>query len=177
MPKLTRPTFIEAVRDLRMLAERNFVKDEYLHGCLVAVDQMSRQHFFMQGPEDDPRIHASGFVPIPGPWTDHLPKIEAHLRAWKAVAAILIGEGWMVADDDALETLRMDIHPHEHPMKNEVAMVVGVWPREHVAFGYRAIIERDERGQNPHLSDFEEFGTGNPDMIGTWLSSLLPQPH
>lgn len=177
MPKLTRSTFIAAVGDLWGLAQRNFDKDGYVHGCLVAVDSMSRQHFFMHGPVDDPRILANGIVPVPGPWLDHLPQIEAQLREWKTVAAIMVGEAWKVSGEYAVDVISMDLAPNERPVKTEIVFVAGFWPREHVALVHQGVIERDEHGENARLRPIEDAGPEDSEVLVSWLSRLLPQPH
>lgn len=179
MPKLTRHQFLIAVDDVWGGARRNFEKDKVVHGHLVAFDAKGHGKYFLHGHPDDPNLVQKGIIGIPGPWHEHLPLLAAEFHAHRAVAAILVGEAWIGTDEAALDMVRMGLAPHEHPMKDEVAFVAGLWPREYAMRSHYAIIERDEQGQNPRLGEDREFG-GPPDsvaVVGTWLAEMLPRPY
>jgi hypothetical protein len=178
MPKLTRPMFTDAVAGLWNVALRNFDRDHTVHGTLVALDAMSRQRFFMHAPENDPLVLKKGFVPVPGPWHEHLPLLEREFKAHKAVAGILIGEAWTGQQEVARDMLRMNIAPHEHPLKDEIVFVVGCYPREFLTTGFQAVITRDEKGENPQLAEARPMvESGGIVVMATWLVDLLPRPH
>lgn len=179
MPKLTREKFLLAVDDVWGGARRNFDKHKVVHGHLVAFNAMGHGKYFLQGDPDDPNLTSKNIVGVPGNWADHLPLLAAEFHAHRAVAAMLVGEAWTVREDLAVETIRMDLLPHEHPMKDEIAFVVGLWPREYAARGRYAVIERDERGENPRLGEDREFEgpPGAVTVFATWLAEILPKPH
>lgn len=177
MPKLSRDVFLRALDDLWHSSENNFAKHGAVHGHMVALDAMGRQLYFMQAPAGAPEATTRGIIPIPGPWLDHLDVIRAAFREHKAVAAILVGEAWMSRGDVGMETIRMNISPSDHPMSDEIAFVVGAWPREYIASGHYAVIVRDDRGENGRLSEPIAIGEGPAEFIVSWLGALLPQPH
>lgn len=178
MPKLTRPMFADGVAGLWEVALRNFARDHAVHGTLVALDAMARQRYFMHAPEGDPLVTQKGFIPVPGPWLEHLPLIEREFKAHKAVAAVLIGEAWTGKDEVAVDMLRMNIAPHEHPLKDEFVFVVGCYPREFLMTGHQAVIERDERGENPRLANHRPLvESSGMTVMASWLVDLLPRPH
>lgn len=177
MPRLTRTTFIESISDLWLLALENFHRDQALHGVLIAFNAKGEMQFLMHAPDGDAEVLAQGFVPVPGPWQDHLDLVGSALAEHQAVAAVMIGEAWTARDETAAEIVRMNIDVHEHPMREETIFLVGLWPREFVASGYRAAITRGDRGENPQLSDASNFRDGPALALVSWLAELLPAPH
>lgn len=174
---LTRAAFIPSVDDVWEIAMRSFDRDKVLDSHVAALNLRGELLYFTPCPDPDTAtgLAAQGFVPVPGPWRDHLGLIKAEFIRHKAVAAIFVGEARAVQDPCADETLRRDINHSEQPMPGEVAFCFGFWPRERVAIGNIATIERDSQGECPRLVH-QRRETGVETGLAAWLPDLLPQP-
>lgn len=178
MAQLTRDLFKGGVEDLWELVKSQFAKDGVVHSRLVGLDARSRQTYFMSVARDGSQsdaVLARGWVPVPGPWIDNVDLIKAVFSERKLVAAILVAEAWVASNDTAFEAARMNIAPHEHPMKSEIVFALGSWPREYLTTGYVADIERDDHGNGTLIN--EASMTDDSLIFGAWLDEVLPKPH
>lgn len=182
MAKLTRPMFLTAVDDVWGGVQASFARDQRIHSHLIALDAKAEMKYFLSGADpDDRQLVAKGIVGVPGPWHEHLPLLAAEFHAHRAVAALLVAEAWWTTGEAALETVRMDIAPSEHPLKDEIVFVVGLWPREYAARSRYAVIDRGDGRQPPRLGESQSFESTIGDsnvatVLATWLTELLPRP-
>lgn len=178
MPKLTRENFLLGVEDLWRLAQKNLAKDKYVHGMVIGLDSMSRWTTMMISDADHaPSLAKRDVVPIVGTWIENLDLIRSEFASRKIVAAMHVSEAWVTSGQYAVDTVRMDIMPSEHPMKDEIVFVMGCWPREFAWVWHRALIERDARGENPRPVGHETITDMTLDTVGSWLYEALPQPR
>lgn len=178
MPKMSRTQFSASIDDMWLLTQRTVVNAGMVFSTLIALDAMGRQQILIQVPQEDPRIDARGAISIVGTWDAHHDTVQAAFRRHNAVAAIFYGEGWSVANDIYLETVRMDIAASEHPMKDEIIFAYGFWPREHLTHGHRATIVRDDHGNIATLRTTDDTDTtAGATIVGSWVQDLLPRPY
>jgi hypothetical protein len=176
MPKMTRDRFIAVTDDLWQMTQDRFATTGGIFPTLIALNASGRTHHFIQTDSQDPRLSNDDTTVIPGEWTEHLPVLTETFRNLKAVAAILYAEAWIASDDVAVETMAMDIHVHDHPMKDEALIAVGLWPREFVTHGHLARVNRDEHGKYIGISRHERLADAAW-LLAPWLSPLLPAVH
>lgn len=177
MPKMDRATFAAALDDMWALTQNRLITTGAAWTTLIVLDSMGRQRIFMDLDPETPGLKDANVTLTGGPFHENVDTLGEAFRSHRAVAAILYGEGWSVANETYAETVRLDLPVHEHPMKDELAFAVGLWPREFFARHHQALIVRDEQGRLVRLADEKQFDESGTTVFVSWLAELLPQPY
>lgn len=174
MPRLNPTTLTQVVDTLWENAQHNFRTAGFVYPHLIGLNPDARNTIFVQEPATSPVAQRPGHVAVPGPWTDHLDLIRDTMTTNGIVAAILIAEAWVTRNQAAIDTMTMNIPVHEHPMKDEMVLVVGSYPKAGIpAYGHSAIVTRDDQGNNATLSTPIPITSNDSTLVGTWLTDLL----
>lgn len=92
---------------------------------------------------------------------------------------MVVGEAWASRGQVSADVLGMDIRVAEHPLRDEILLLAGAWPREHLLVSATAEVVCDERGQNPQLRPWGPPELGSCVDVGasTWPLQVLPGPR
>lgn len=182
MTVMTPAGFAKVTERIWTGVRENFARDHRLTAAIIGYTATGEQVVLVSHPAaayDAPHVRArtrqEGYHPIRGGFEDNIAEIRSVFADHAVVAAIRVSEAWYARDDVAADVLAEGILPREHPMADEIAMVIGLWPQERFMLFYRADIIRDDRGQNPVLRP-DRVLSGEEHNIEGWLAAILPQP-
>lgn len=190
MPKMSRADFVETVESVWGRALDNFVRDDHLAPALIGYDPMGRETMFLMGssvtaemsPAEVAEVEASeeqarraGIIPVRGRWQENLDALRATMRERRCVAAVCLGEAWVVKNEAAVDAAQSGVRASEHPENVEILYLNAMWPREYVSTLHLREVSRDDSGVR-HLARADD---PLPDgaSIAAWMEEILPAAH
>ena len=188
MPKMTYRAFDALVQEQFASAKRSLEEHGYASSLLLGMDAYGRRVLEMLAVGEDlesrdiARAARLGITVVPGPLRDYASEIGAAFKRTKTVAAILVGETWLLmGKDQATAHVQSGNSLADHPGRVEVVLVQGLWPREYYAKVLTALIHRDAQG-HPTARPFYSFGEEGQQgthaaQWSSWLVDALPAPY
>lgn len=178
---MTAENFKRTFRRNAGLARQNFLRDGYLQPTLLLWGEgQDAPHIFTEtGPisEDESRQYAAdGINAVPGPFRDYENALAEAVQYVNGYAAMLLNEAWLLMGDEASAALQAGTRATDNPLREEVLIFLGSWPREKVMLCNVDRIHREKTSTDVRLEAnalSEEF-SDNAGTVAGWLFNILP---
>lgn len=169
-------------RRMAAQARENFLRDGRLTAAmLVYARDYDRPFPFVQASPDmtnaEHQEYAdAGLVPVPGHFRMHEDRLASMIAEVGGFAATVVMETWLVTGSAAQESLKHELRPAQHPMRDEGLVFFSAWPERGLT---HFNMDRIDRGKTERTLRLERFGQDVVDeldgaTIAGWLLNVLP---
>jgi hypothetical protein len=179
VPRLERMQFLSAVDVVFDDTCQQFLSRGQIHEALYGLDRNARPYSVVAVPEPDQQPPRDATLMLPSPLREQADTIAAFFAEHHVHAAIHQAEAWLSTASGATVAqaiAALPTGPDPAVNRQEMLVVAGHWPREHVLHQRGALIRR--QGAQPVLEMLPANPSPEMHQIATsWVSDLLPTPY